>query len=334
MEEINEGMDMHLKRIADALLLNGLHCDRPGLLDGRMGIALFFYRLGRKYRNEIYTQYAGELVDTVIESLDADMSVDFESGLAGIGWGIGYSVRHGFIAADTDEVLGEFDDRISGMPAGGDATVHDLIGAALYYIMRLSDRSPDASAEIEASLRAYAGETLEQLEALIGVPGRLPGSQCLQKFRVEWPYPWLLYVTTRFGELGVVADRAFRMRNALSDYVRELLQREMHPVNAVFLRLVLDRIGYPHELPAAGVSYGWPEGLTARDGKAGLLLLIHAFAAGDSRYAPLTGVLNDEISDALDGMALWSGCRLSAMDPKIDFGLLDGIAGIGLAKIL
>src|SRR5690606_26303535 len=66
----------------------------------------------RQTGNQIYEDYAGELIDEIYEEITANTPVDFENGLAGIGWGIEFLVQNGFIEADTDEVLEEFDNRI------------------------------------------------------------------------------------------------------------------------------------------------------------------------------------------------------------------------------
>ena len=50
-----------LRRIANVLLLNASFIDNPGLLNGKMGIAIFFYHYSRYTKNKIYEDYAGEL---------------------------------------------------------------------------------------------------------------------------------------------------------------------------------------------------------------------------------------------------------------------------------
>ena len=100
------------QRISNTLLLNASFIGNIGLLHGKMGISICFYHLARQTKNRIYEDYAGELIDEIYEEITANTPVDFENGLAGIGWGIEYLVQNGFIEADTDEVLEEFDNRI------------------------------------------------------------------------------------------------------------------------------------------------------------------------------------------------------------------------------
>lgn len=100
------------QRIINTLLLNASFIDNLGLMHGKMGISILFYHLARKYNNKIYEDYAGELIDEIYEEINPKTPVDFENGLAGIGWGIEYLVQNKFIEADTDEVLEEFDKKI------------------------------------------------------------------------------------------------------------------------------------------------------------------------------------------------------------------------------
>jgi hypothetical protein len=100
------------QKIINNLLLNASFIDNIGLMHGKMGISIFFFHLARQTKNQIYEDYAGELIDEIYEEITANTPVDFENGLAGIGWGIEYLVQNKFIEADTDEVLEEFDNRI------------------------------------------------------------------------------------------------------------------------------------------------------------------------------------------------------------------------------
>ena len=100
------------QKIINTLLLNASFIDNLGLMHGKMGISIFFYHLSRQTGDKIYEDYAGELIDEIYEEITANTPVDFENGLAGIGWGIEYLVQNDFIEADTDDVLEEFDNRI------------------------------------------------------------------------------------------------------------------------------------------------------------------------------------------------------------------------------
>lgn len=129
-----------LQRIANVLLLNASFLENPGLLNGKMGIAIFFYNYARSTGNKIYEDYAGELVDEIYEEINTSTPVNFENGLTGIGWGIEYLVKNGFVQADTDEALEEIDNVIYKHRINSPVLINtgdDLFGYGFYHIARI-----------------------------------------------------------------------------------------------------------------------------------------------------------------------------------------------------
>ena len=76
------------QQIADMLLLNGTLTESPGLVRGKIGIAVFFFH---------YAQYTGN-----------GLYADYEKGVAGIGVGIDYLIRNNFLNVD-DDICEDFD---------------------------------------------------------------------------------------------------------------------------------------------------------------------------------------------------------------------------------
>jgi lantibiotic modifying enzyme len=109
---LNKRSEDHLQRIANVLLLNSSFIENLGLLNGKMGISIFFYKYGSYLDNKIYTDYAGELIDEIYEEVNTNTSIDFANGLAGIGWGIEYLAKHKYIESNTDEALEDMDNVI------------------------------------------------------------------------------------------------------------------------------------------------------------------------------------------------------------------------------
>jgi lantibiotic modifying enzyme len=134
-----------VKDISNTLLLNASFIDNLGLMHGKMGISICFYYLARQTGNRIYEDYAGELIDEIYDEITMHTPVDFENGLAGIGWGIEYLVQNKFIEADTDEVLEEFDNRIfkeliynTPKKIG---LLNGIIGIGAYFLKRIQNPS-------------------------------------------------------------------------------------------------------------------------------------------------------------------------------------------------
>ena len=135
-----------LQRIANILLLNASFIDNPGLLNGKMGIAIFFYHFAKYTKNKIYENYAGELIDEIYEDINTSTPVNFENGLTGIGWGIEYLAGNNFVHADTDEALVEVDNSVYRnslyRPFLLDSG-NDIFGYGLYYLIRLREHGND-----------------------------------------------------------------------------------------------------------------------------------------------------------------------------------------------
>jgi hypothetical protein len=143
---VKNAVDFRLRRIADVLLLNGSFTDNLGLFKGKMGIAIFMYNYARKIDNETYKNFAGELIDEIYEGISTQTPVDFENGLTGIGWGIEYLVRNGFVEADTDEALTEIDNAIYCSMVQRSILLensNDLFGYGFYCITRLLGKGND-----------------------------------------------------------------------------------------------------------------------------------------------------------------------------------------------
>ena len=56
-------VDNRLKRIANVLLLNASFIDNLGLLNGKMGIAIFFYQYAHYTGSKVFEDYASEKID-------------------------------------------------------------------------------------------------------------------------------------------------------------------------------------------------------------------------------------------------------------------------------
>ncbi len=143
-----------LTRITNVLLLNVSFIDNLGLMHGKTGIAIYFFHLAKATGNKIYEDYAGELIDEIYEEISVSTSWDFENGLADVGWGIEYLVQNGFIEADTDEVLTEFDNRlfqalIYNTPREIEL-LDGLVGLGAYFLKRI--QNPAANYEKIPSL--------------------------------------------------------------------------------------------------------------------------------------------------------------------------------------
>jgi hypothetical protein len=163
-------IDSRLQRIANVLLLNGSFTDNLGLLNGKMGIAIFFFHYARYTGNKIYEDYAGELIDEIYEEINLSTPAGFANGLTGIGWGIEYLVQNGFVEADTDEALEEIDNRIYQNMFNSPILLEsedDIFGYGLYNLARLKNREEDDENITTLNIKATIIHLIDECERII-----------------------------------------------------------------------------------------------------------------------------------------------------------------------
>lgn len=134
--EIQQKVDARLQRIANIMLVNSSFIPNLGLLNGKMGAAIFFYHYAKYTDNKVYDIYAGELIDEIYEEIGYLSSIEFANGLSGIAWGIEYLVQGGFLEADSDEILEEVDEKIYTAIQLG-LTYKDIEGCILYQLSHI-----------------------------------------------------------------------------------------------------------------------------------------------------------------------------------------------------
>ena len=192
------------QRIANTLLLNASFIDNLGLMHGKMGIAIYFFHLARETKNQIYEDYAGELIDEIYDEITIHTPCDFENGLAGIGWGIEYLVQKGFVKADTNEVLKSIDNQIESSLTKPQRVglLDGIIGAGAYYLKRL--QNPNSSDKKDTTLlnKSILKKIAEKLELLIRneeIKNLINGSDL---FDIIWDYPILIILLAEIYQLN------------------------------------------------------------------------------------------------------------------------------------
>jgi len=101
-----------LSRLSRYLMLHASHLNNIGLLEGKMGISLFFFHYSAYSKKKIYKQFAEELIKEIYTEIHTNLAYHFDNGLSGIAWGIEYLVRNKFVTGNTDIVLEELDNKI------------------------------------------------------------------------------------------------------------------------------------------------------------------------------------------------------------------------------
>ena len=137
--------DILLKRIANTLVVNIQNVDNRGLFNGKTGIAVFLYYYARYSGISVYSDVADDLIEDISNSLNSTGSVDFETGLTGIGWGFQHLLDNQFVEGDADDILSDVDEHIFKniskkklMPVSSE--IH-WFGHGLYFLSREKKRA-------------------------------------------------------------------------------------------------------------------------------------------------------------------------------------------------
>lgn len=130
----------YLQQIADMLLLNGTLTESPGLVRGKIGIAIFFFHYAQYTDNGLYADYAMDLIDEILNQIHINSPADYEKGVAGIGVGFDYLIRNNYLNVD-DDICEDFDHlmaRALTSDARPDFSLYNgLTGYGRYWITRL-----------------------------------------------------------------------------------------------------------------------------------------------------------------------------------------------------
>lgn len=132
-----------LQQIVDMLLLNGTLTESPGLVSGKIGIAIFFFHYAQFTKNNLFADYAMDLIDEMLNQIHINSPADYAEGLAGIGVGIDYMIRNNFLNVKED-ICEDFDQRIVRVvydPSQNFSLYGGLIGYGRYWLTRLNYKS-------------------------------------------------------------------------------------------------------------------------------------------------------------------------------------------------
>lgn len=138
-------IEKDLQQIADMLLLNGTLTECPGLVHGKMGIAVFFFHYAKYTSNDLFADYAMDVIGEMLEQIHINSPADYEKGLAGIGVGFDYLIQNDFLITD-DDICEDFDSRMYRAvmydPFSNFSLYDGLIGFGRYWLTRLQYREP------------------------------------------------------------------------------------------------------------------------------------------------------------------------------------------------
>lgn len=104
--------DKYINQLANVLMLNCQKVSGQGLLNGTLGIAMFFYHYSHFVDDKRYADFAdGILSDTINVELNKE-TWSFANGYLGIGWCMKYLSKYHFVKLQSDS-LAEIEDMLT-----------------------------------------------------------------------------------------------------------------------------------------------------------------------------------------------------------------------------
>ncbi|WP_439487345.1 lanthionine synthetase LanC family protein [Algoriphagus sp.] len=333
-----------LQEINGLLLENAKEENGLGLLNGKLGLSIYFYQLARKTDNSEYLEIADTMVGEIFEKLSkANLPPDFENGLAGIAYGISYLVTSDFVEADLDDTLGELDDRIfkfledqkTKLPAN---FRNGIIGYLFYCLDRLESSFKSGHQSNTYIFQKLGAGLLNQVGQLIEeekIQDREP-----QLFNIFWDLPLVLIVLGRSKRLQVNPKKAERILDYLLPTLLSLFPC-LHS-NRLYLLLgiesVLKEVDHSDlrkhglflkesiDMETIFSSECKNLNIHVFDGVGGLRLIGETLAeiTGDNSFIPSNGLIFDKINKSV----CWGDSDFYSHFKK-RIGLVSGLSGIG-----
>ena len=163
-----------------------------GLASGKIGYCLYFYRLSRLLNRKEYKSVAEKVLLSLSVDIKRGEPLDIPNGLSGIGLGITYLIKEGYITGDINSVLRDIDDLIFarlGYPQKSRELLPSLLIQLLIYLnIRLADQK--TGSEQEFLFRELIIQTINILYDQIN----LSFFEEPVSFSADYPLPLFLYV--------------------------------------------------------------------------------------------------------------------------------------------
>ncbi len=324
------------QKIINTLLLNASFIDNIGLMHGKMGICIYFFHLGRKTGIKMYEEYAGELIDEIYEEINTTTPLNFENGLAGIGWGVEYLVQNRFIEANTDEVLADFDTKLCN--ASLNIGIKNLsiltgaIGIVPYFLSRI--KNPDSSDNKIPTLtiKHYLILLIDSIDLMLtDIPNFIKEPD---KFDITWNYPMLLWLLAKIHILKIYKYKVEKIINKLVAPLQNKNNLPKLHSNRFLLAYTLSEIFNSYKTPITNefsiklfetidikvIYHEIQSDNSIRYGKAGMSQMIKKMPEYKEQWDKIICNSFKEYESFLN-------------DAKINFGILEGITGTLLTSL-
>lgn len=341
--------NIQIINIAEILKHNLSIVKNQSLLYGNTGLCIFFYHLSRYTKNSEYEIIASSLLDEVIENINDSIPLDFENGLAGIGWGIEYLLQNKFVEGEADEILEEIDNRIfvflsEKSPANFELTT-GLTGYLFYYINRLNNKAkkPSEVQKININVLIYIINKIDEL-----VTSQFHTIVRDKYFDLFWRFPVVFHALSETFKLQKYNEKISNMVRQWIPYFEAYIPSIQ--INRLYLAtIIMQIVNMTHDkqlekqiqILLFGTDFDMllleldPRLINSRYGLHGLIIVLeHAMKiipSGFPNYTQLIFTYKRILKRYIPEM----NDSISNINPNTgQLGLSEGISGIGLYRMV
>lgn len=176
-----------------------------GLFEGKMGYCLYFYILG-KYDSK-YNHVAENLLEEIYSNILYTSDIEVDTGLAGIGLGIDYLIKEGYVSGDVNVILEDIDDCIFKKLNNRDYCRNSRALSLIYHLIYLCIRYEKQRKEQKELLEELISQTFNVLYAKMNqIFYEEPFS-----YSIHYKTPLFLYLLARIWKLGFFNYRIERL---------------------------------------------------------------------------------------------------------------------------
>lgn len=344
MERLN--ITKKLKIIQTAAEEIILDVNNPGLLNGKMGGALYFYLLAEKTECMECKEFADTILNRVYQDIESEfLSTDFENGLAGIAWGMEYLKHRGTINSPHQEILDRIDNRIyqhigypNECPAG---ILNGDLGYLCYLLPRIRKREKRRNSQSYTLHERLMIEFVNRLSDKI--ENRKVKLEEPPAFHVTWDLPVSLWLLGEVAKTGVYNIKLERIFDQLSPVVLSLFpQLQGNRLNlslgmlSVFQRHKMEKWQEHARRLIESISWEkmiqeelYKNNLTYFDGIAGISALCRKMP---DLYPKRQLFPAPKLVEAMISSPFWNEVETDMLK-RNNIGLLSGLMGIGFELI-
>jgi hypothetical protein len=185
-----------------------------GLLHGKIGLCIYLYRLAKTHSNEDYGESAEQLLDEIFKHIGEVKSIDIENGLSGIGLGISYLIRNGYVQGDENEVLRDLDDEIFKQVCF-EGTIKDNAGILIQILLYICVRKQNLQKEQEYLFNELAVHIVNILHTKID---QVLNDNIIE-FAINSNLPLFLFALGKMYETGIYNYKIERIMREITPFL-------------------------------------------------------------------------------------------------------------------